>query len=63
MISMLYQWYVEHSERLPGEYIRLIRERGEKEERVVCDFIAGMTDQYSIARFEEIYVPVSWGKP
>ena len=26
-------------------------------ERVVCDYIAGMTDQYSMERFEEIYIP------
>ena len=29
-------------------------------ERVVCDYIAGMSDQYSVAKFEEIFVPASW---
>jgi dGTPase len=33
---------------------------GEEEERVVCDYIAGMTDQYAIAKFSEYFVPKAW---
>lgn len=25
--------------------------------QVVCDYIAGMSDQYSISKFQEIFVP------
>ncbi|MDO5410376.1 MAG: deoxyguanosinetriphosphate triphosphohydrolase [Lachnospiraceae bacterium] len=28
--------------------------------QVVCDYIAGMTDHYAIARFEELFVPKGW---
>ena len=33
---------------------------GEKQDRVVCDYIAGMTDQYAIAKFNEYFVPLAW---
>ena len=59
MLTELYEYYTEHPDRLSGEYQRLI-ERGEKKEQVVCDYISGMTDQYSIHKFQEIYVPKSW---
>ena len=37
-----------------------ITQLGESPERVVCDYIAGMSDQYSVSKFEEIFVPKSW---
>ena len=39
-----------------------LRPGGEEKERVVCDYISGMTDQYCIHKFEEIYVPKSWDR-
>lgn len=60
MIQSLYEYYVKHVEEMPGEYIDLIEKRGEKEERVVCDYISGMTDQYSIQRFSGLFIPKSW---
>lgn len=59
MLTELYEYYTEHPDQLSGEYQRLI-ERGEKKEQVVCDYISGMTDKYSIHKFQEIYVPKSW---
>ena len=32
----------------------------ESKERVVCDYIAGMTDRYSVMKFKEIFLPNSW---
>ena len=29
-------------------------------ERRVCDYIAGMTDRYAIAVFENLFVPKVW---
>ncbi|MBQ2144920.1 MAG: deoxyguanosinetriphosphate triphosphohydrolase, partial [Oscillospiraceae bacterium] len=28
--------------------------------RVVCDYVAGMTDKYAVFKFEEIFVPTAW---
>ena len=55
----LYEYYSKHTDKLPDEYQRLIA-RGEKKERVVCDYISGMTDQYSMHHFEELFVPKAW---
>ena len=41
------------------EYRELIV-RGEKKEQAVCDYLSGMTDQYSIRKFREIYIPKAW---
>jgi dGTPase len=60
MITELYHYYVSNPDSLPDNYKNFIYERKEEPERVVCDYIAGMTDQYSIARFQEIFVPMSW---
>lgn len=59
MLVQLYEYYSRHIERLPEEYRQLIA-RGEKRERVVCDYISGMTDQYSIHLFQELFVPKAW---
>lgn len=60
MLQSLYSYYCAHTDEMPGEYVYLIRVRGEMPERVVCDYIAGMTDQYSIQKFNELFVPGSW---
>jgi dGTPase len=60
MIARLYNHYLAHIDELPPEYIYLMEEKNQDMRRVVCDYIAGMTDQYSIKKFQEIYVPKSW---
>lgn len=59
MLQELYRYYQKRPEKMPEEYIELL-ERGERMERVVCDYIAGMTDQYSTEKFKELYVPKAW---
>ena len=44
---------------LPDEY-REALEDGESADRVICDYISGMTDQYCVNRFEDIFIPKSW---
>lgn len=60
MITNLYEYYIEHLELLPEHYLAMIEERGESKERVVCDYIAGMTDLYAIKKFQEYFIPESW---
>lgn len=60
MLQQLYLYYSRHLEFIPREYLDLIEEKGESEERVICDYIAGMTDEYAIMKFSEIYIPQSW---
>ena len=60
MITNLYNYYVEHTEALPELYLDAIEKRKESRERVVCDYIAGMTDTYAVEKFEEFFIPESW---
>ena len=60
MIRALYEYYTEHLESLPEEYLVMIYHRGEGVERVVCDYISGMTDQYAMAKYTELFIPKLW---
>ena len=60
MIRQLYEYYMGHVDKLPMEYVLLIVNGGEKKSRVVCDYIAGMSDIYAIDQFEELFVPKRW---
>ena len=59
MIELLFRYYMDHPERLTEEYLQLIK-NGETKERVVCDYISGMTDNYAIEKFEELFIPIGW---
>ena len=37
-----------------------LMKKGESKTQVVCDYLAGMTDQYSMAKFRKIYIPKAW---
>ena len=60
MLTELYEYYIEHPEAMSREYRELIFIRGEKKTQAVCDYLSGMTDQYSMEKFREIYIPKSW---
>lgn len=59
MIGLLYNEYINNLNKLPEEYQKFI-EAGEDKEIVVCDYIAGMTDNYAIECFNELFIPKSW---
>ena len=59
MLRQLYYYYLDHIDLMPGKFLAMI-EKGETKERVVCDYIAGMTDQYAITKFSEYFLPQAW---
>ena len=59
MLEQLFYFYKEHIDYMPEKFLQMLDE-GEKEERVVCDYIAGMTDQYAINKFREYFLPQAW---
>ena len=59
LLTSLYRYYEEHIDEMPSEYVRLIRD-GEPPERVVCDYISGMTDPYAVDKFQELFIPRRW---
>ena len=58
MQKRLFEYYVTHPEALPEDF-HPQRSFGGME-RTVCDYIAGMTDNYAIDNFEQIFIPVGW---
>lgn len=59
LVITLYKHYSSHVEELPDEYKRFIDE-GEEEDRVVCDYVAGMSDRYAIETMQRLYMPKQW---
>ena len=58
MLKRLFEHYVCHPEDLPGDFQPQLSFDGL--ERTVCDYIAGMTDNYAVDKFTEIFIPVGW---
>ena len=61
IIQFLYNYYMENSESLPGEFTGMIA-AGEDVSTVVCDYIAGMTDNYAVEVFQKLFIPSSCNK-
>lgn len=61
MIGSLYDYFIKHPDELPEDYRRL-RDEGDEPERVACDYIACMTDRYSISTYRRLFIPKSWNK-
>ncbi|MCD2491333.1 deoxyguanosinetriphosphate triphosphohydrolase [Lacrimispora sp. NSJ-141] len=55
----LFGYYLDHVDELPGEY-KMLMDQGDSKERVVCDYIAGMSDSYAIDTFTNLFVPQAW---
>jgi dGTPase len=58
VVFRLFEYYQLHPDRLPPEYQE--DERREGTDRRVADYIAGMTDAFAIAAFEDLFVPKTW---
>ena len=59
LVGKLYDYYMKHPDKLPKLYHDMM-EIGHSKEQVVCDYIAGMTDNYAVLMFEEFFIPQSW---
>lgn len=58
ILQKLYLYYVDHPELLPLDFQSQLGTTGIA--RIVCDYIAGMTDKYAIFKFHEIFIPAGW---
>ena len=58
MLSRLFEYYIARPEALPVDFHPQLSFEGI--ERTVCDYIAGMTDNYAVDKFNEIFIPVGW---
>lgn len=55
IVKWLYCYFMENTLELPEEFKNMLIKSGS--ERVICDYIAGMTDRYAINKFKELFIP------
>ena len=58
IIGILFDHYKKHPEDLPADFQPQLDFDGI--ERTICDYIAGMTDQYAVDKFSQIFIPAAW---
>ncbi|SNB45768.1 deoxyguanosinetriphosphate triphosphohydrolase [Geobacter sp. DSM 9736] len=54
-LVQLFETYVKHPTLLPRKYLRKMEDVGR--ERVICDYIAGMTDRFALDEYKRLYEP------
>ena len=60
LIRRLYEYYIDHTDKLSDEFRSRIDEGLDTKERVVCDFVAGMTDKYAVDTYRNLAIPEMW---
>ena len=58
MLKRMYEYYHSHPEALPEDFQPQLSFDGM--ERTVCDYIAGMTDNYAVDKYTELFIPAGW---
>ena len=58
MLTRLFEYYYKNPDKLPPDFQPQMSFDGL--ERTVCDYIAGMTDNYAVDKFTEIFIPTGW---
>lgn len=58
LVKKLYSFFIENSRLMPGEYQEIMRKTDVH--RAVCDYISGMSDEYAVDLYTELFVPKFW---
>ena len=58
MLQRLFEYYVANPNAMPEDFQPQLSFDGM--ERTVCDYIAGMTDNYAVYKYTEIFIPTGW---
>ena len=58
VVVKLYEYYLANFDKLPENYQKYLDESEEySKERVVCDYISGMSDRFAVAEYEKLFIP------
>jgi dGTPase len=57
ILSDLYNYYLEHIDEV---MIDIPKDEKLNEHRIVCDFVAGMTDRFALMTYERLFLPQQW---
>ncbi|HPD60731.1 MAG TPA: deoxyguanosinetriphosphate triphosphohydrolase [Thermodesulfobacteriota bacterium] len=55
VVDRLFRAYVKNTMLLPKKYQKKLEE--ESQERIICDYIAGMTDRYALDEYKKLFDP------
>ncbi len=58
VVEELFRYYCENVDEMPAEYRKYLSD--DPKERVVADYIAGMSDTYAINAFRRLFIPKGW---
>ncbi|NLO49274.1 MAG: deoxyguanosinetriphosphate triphosphohydrolase [Clostridiales bacterium] len=58
ILEKLYDHYMTNQNLLPADYLSLLEQNNA--DRIVCDYIAGMTDKYAIYVYDDLFIPEAW---
>ena len=58
VIGELYEYYLAHVDQMSNFYVQLAYQ--DDPERAVTDYISGMSDEFAIRTFEDVFVPRKW---
>ena len=58
ILGGIWEYYLKRPEELPDDYTRIAENEGI--ERATCDYVSGMTDDYAVFKFSNIYIPAAW---
>ena len=58
VLTELYEYYLTHIDQMSNFYLQLAYQEGR--ERAVTDYISGMSDEFAIRTFEDVFVPRKW---
>lgn len=60
IVEQLYKYFIDNTDMLSDEFKNMIQNKKDTKEKIVCDYIAGMSDNYAKNMFCKIFVPASW---
>ena len=58
VLTELFEYYLTHIDQMSNFYLQLAYQEGR--ERAVTDYISGMSDEFAIRTFEDVFVPRKW---
>ena len=64
MLDGVFDFYMENAdsmpELIPEKYMQSYQKGEVSKERMIADYISGMTDQYAVTKFNELFMPQAW---
>jgi hypothetical protein len=58
--TIMYEYYNDHPKALPENFYAKLLNGEDPKDRIICDYIAGMSDGYCTTKFKEYFVPQAW---